>query len=86
MPKLTVNRVLVMVLLAGLPSAFANSTPGAGDTQPPDLSVELGHADFLTYCATCHGVGGKGDGTVAEFLTIDAADLTQLRKKNVGSL
>ena len=30
------------------------------------------------------GVGGKGDGTVAEFMTIAAADLTNLSKLNSG--
>ena len=85
MPKVTVSRVLVAALLAGLPGALANSTTEVGDGQPAGLAHELGRADFLTYCAACHGVSGKGDGTVAEFLTITAADLTQLRKKNAGS-
>lgn len=48
------------------------------------LMTDLGKGDFNTYCAACHGVGGKGDGTVAEFLTIPAADLTQLKKLNAG--
>jgi mono/diheme cytochrome c family protein len=82
--KLTVRRVLVMAFLAGSPGALANPTTGASDAQPAGLGIELGRADFLTYCAACHGVGGKGDGTVAEFLTITAADLTQLRKMNAG--
>lgn len=84
MRKLTMSRVLVMAFLAGSPGALAHSTTGVGDAQPAGLEVELGRADFLTYCAACHGVGGKGDGTVAEFLTITAVDLTQLRKKNAG--
>ena len=48
------------------------------------LVKNLGASDYRTYCAACHGVAGKGDGTVAEFLTIAAADLTQLKKKNAG--
>ena len=84
MPKLTLSRFLVMALLAGLPCALVNSTPGMGSSKPAGVGHESGHADFLTYCAACHGVEGKGDGTVAEFLTITATDLTQLSKKNAG--
>ncbi|MCX7344155.1 MAG: c-type cytochrome [Alphaproteobacteria bacterium] len=40
---------------------------------------------FRTYCAACHGVSGNGDGTVAEFLTIAAPDLTTLTKRNAGT-
>lgn len=84
MPQLTMSRVLFLAFLAALPAAHANSPSQVSSAQTPGLAVELGHADFLTYCATCHGIGGKGDGTVAEFLTIEAADLTQLRKRNGG--
>jgi mono/diheme cytochrome c family protein len=73
-----------MAFLAGSPGAIANSPTAVGDARPAGLGIELGRADFLTYCAACHGVGGRGDGTVAEFLTIAAADLTQLKKLNAG--
>ena len=49
---------------------------------PRGISIDLGRQDFRTYCAGCHGVGGGG--TVAEFLTITAADLTRLSKLNSG--
>ena len=84
MSKLPSSHILVIAFLAGLPGALANSTTNIGDGHPASLGHQLGRADFLTYCAACHGVGGKGDGTVAEFLTITATDLTQLRKKNAG--
>jgi Cytochrome c len=80
MQKINLSRFLVAVFLAGFPGGLAASTPGAGNSR----SEELGRADFLTYCAACHGVEGKGDGTIAEFLTITAADLTKLSKKNAG--
>jgi mono/diheme cytochrome c family protein len=47
-------------------------------------SIEAGKADFMTYCAACHGVSGRGEGSVAEFLTISAADLTKLAMGNKG--
>ena len=85
MPKVTMKIVFALALLAGLPCTLANSTTKAGTTQPAGLAHDLGRTDFVAYCAACHGVSGKGDGTVAEFLTITAVDLTQLRKMNAGS-
>ncbi len=85
MLKLTAGRVLILALLVGLPGALALSVTAQGSGVAANVGQEPGHADFLTYCAACHGVGAKGDGTVAEFLTINAADLTQLKKKNGGT-
>lgn len=84
MSELTLSRILVMVLLVGFPGALFSSTTSAGNSQPADVGHELGRTDFITYCAACHGVEGKGDGTIAEFLTITATDLTHLSKRNAG--
>lgn len=84
MPRKCLNIVLSLGFIVGLP-LIANSTTKVRETQPTRLVLELGHTDFLNYCAACHGVGGKGDGTVAEYLTLTAPDLTQLRKMNAGS-
>jgi mono/diheme cytochrome c family protein len=40
---------------------------------------------FTTYCAVCHGTGGKGDGPAANALKKRPADLTQLARKNNGT-
>jgi hypothetical protein len=47
-----------------------------------ESSISAGKVEFMTYCATCHGVSGTGEGTVAEFLIIEAADLTKMAKNN----
>ena len=39
---------------------------------------------YLSYCASCHGTSGKGDGRVAKFLTQKPADLTKLSDANGG--
>lgn len=44
-----------------------------------------GAADFATYCAGCHGAGGKGDGEMAAGLDKRPADLTTLSAKNGGT-
>jgi hypothetical protein len=83
MLKFAFGPLLMVVLLAVGPSAAA-TTKTANDTKAGGLDLELGHTDYTTYCAACHGVDARGDGSVAEFLTINAADLTQLSKRNGG--
>ena len=43
-----------------------------------------GAEDFATYCAACHGAGGKGDGPAAEGLDRKPADLTRIAARNGG--
>jgi len=39
---------------------------------------------YKAYCASCHGVEGKGDGPATQALKAPATDLTQLSNKNGG--
>ena len=52
----------------------------------PALAEEdtIGSDEYRISCMSCHGVGGKGDGTIAKFLTVQPSDLTQLAKNNGG--
>jgi mono/diheme cytochrome c family protein len=45
-----------------------------------DSAVDM----FKTYCASCHGVDGKGHGPAAESLKMPPSDLTVLNQKNGG--
>lgn len=74
--KLSSAGAIGLMILVGGTVVQANS-------QTP-IPADFGRGDFMNYCAACHGVGGKGDGTVAEFLTISAADLTQMALRNGG--
>ncbi|NKX46232.1 c-type cytochrome [Roseicyclus persicicus] len=40
--------------------------------------AEAGRALYLEFCATCHGLEARGDGVMAEVLTIAPPDLTGL--------
>jgi hypothetical protein len=40
----------------------------------------------MANCASCHGIGGKGDGPNAAYLNRKATDLTTLAKNNGGVL
>jgi len=51
---------------------------------PLPAPVPSGAEDFATYCAVCHGPGGKGDGAMASTLDRRPADLTSLARRNGG--
>jgi mono/diheme cytochrome c family protein len=44
-----------------------------------------GQNDFQVFCSSCHGVAGKGDGTLAGSLRKRPSDLTKLAQRNDGS-
>lgn len=44
----------------------------------------IGSSEFLNSCAPCHGVGGRGDGPVAEHLNLAPTDLTRMAEQNEG--
>ena len=43
-----------------------------------------GAALFTRYCATCHGLQGRGDGPTATIISIPPTDLTRLTAENGG--
>lgn len=59
------------VLLLGAPAAAQD--------------VERGRQFFLDHCATCHGPAARGDGPMAEVLSVPPADLTRLAAENGGT-
>lgn len=44
----------------------------------------IGADEYRTSCLSCHGVGGRGDGPLAQFLTVKPTDLTALARNNGG--
>ena len=46
---------------------------------------EWAKADYINYCASCHGVAGAGDGPMEDQLKGKPSDLTVLAKNNGGS-
>lgn len=55
-----------------------------GDRPNPGAAASGGQS-FRTYCASCHGAEGKGDGPLAEHLKVAPADLTQISQSNNGT-
>lgn len=51
----------------------------------PEAPVSMGRADYDTFCADCHGADGRGDGPVADGLSVAPSDLTLLSANNGGT-
>ena len=78
------ERLLPWVLIMFALPILQSPPSWAQSTVPPDIFL-AGRADFMTYCATCHGRQGVGDGPVAKQLVTNPADLTVLKKNNGGT-
>ena len=50
-----------------------------GSTFPPE-----GQQTFMTYCASCHGVRGEGDGPAASAMRVTVPNLRTLSERNGG--
>ncbi len=68
------------LLLFGGPFVAAHA---ASDAEPDPTSQETwsagnasGQGNFESYCVTCHGAEGKGDGVLAESLDVKPRDLS----------
>lgn len=46
--------------------------------------LETGKQHFEDYCATCHGIGAKGDGPMSGVLTLPPTNLTLLASERGG--
>ena len=64
------SRVLSTALALGTAAALL----ACGESTAPPTGEEL----YLTYCASCHGRDGRGNGPVAEVLEREPTDLTRL--------
>jgi mono/diheme cytochrome c family protein len=78
-----------LLLAAGV--AAAGDT-GGGTAQPPDtrpaeggVRAVSGAYAYRTYCASCHGTDGRGEGPLAESLRFVPPDLTRIAKRSGGS-
>jgi mono/diheme cytochrome c family protein len=73
-PSLCISLIPVFLFWIGASLSFAQEDEISG----------AGRFQYQTYCATCHGVSGAGDGRMADVLLSKPADLTRLSKGNEG--
>lgn len=50
-----------------------------------DLPAMSGQELYRRFCASCHGVGGQGDGPVASALSVEVPDLTLIARRHGGT-
>jgi len=75
------HKLVIGVALIGSVMFGVNSVGAASDDLMPN---ERQKADYVNYCAPCHGVGGEGNGPMASELKAKPANLTLLSKENGG--
>ncbi len=51
---------------------------------PDAAAAAKGQIIYVRYCASCHGVAGRGDGAIAADLRVPPTDLTRLAAKRGG--
>ncbi len=77
-------RTLVALIATLFPAAAVGQQAQSQRTPDKRASTERGKELFSEYCASCHGISGKGDGPAAPILKIPPADLTVLATHNKG--
>ena len=78
--------VLRWIGCSGVIVALASGTWASGQAATPqEPATGRGRQLFRTYCASCHGSAGRGDGPMAQYLTVPPANLTALAARNKGT-
>lgn len=76
-------RPLFLMLPLAAAAALAACLPAGTPTR--SSATPTGAEDFATYCVTCHGPGGLGNGEQAASLPKRPANLTTLSARNGGT-
>jgi mono/diheme cytochrome c family protein len=77
--RITVNGMAALGLLMIGMMAVPAAKGGEGQVSPSQFD---GKGLYRSYCASCHGEAGRGDGPIAAHLKPQPADLTQIAKRN----
>lgn len=68
--------------ISGLITATLLWTIPATSLAAEEEVIAGGEIEFQWHCASCHGEGAKGNGTMAKYLGLKPRDLARLNKKN----
>lgn len=80
----TTTTLISAIVILGLASFAADQKVVIKKVTTPHTSAANGQEMYQSYCASCHGKAGKGDGPAASALKTPPTDLTTLSKSNNG--
>ena len=85
------TKLTYLILMAGIGSAALvgipqETAPRVSHEPIPRVFAGSGQLMYASYCASCHGTKGLGDGPAAPALKVLPTDLTSLSRKNGGCL
>lgn len=80
----TATLVLIAATRSDAPSADSGTSLVQSGTTSSAQQKTTGQYFFRTYCASCHGTSGMGDGPLASSMRRRPANLTEIAKRNGG--
>lgn len=75
--------ILVLAAVATVAALFVAGPVSAQSSE--GAQAAYGKTVYRVYCASCHGLEARGDGKLAEYLTIKPSDLTRISARNDGT-
>jgi mono/diheme cytochrome c family protein len=78
------ERRVPMLALVSMAALIVCAAAQTANHIPPVIRPVDGASIFRNYCATCHGLDGRGSGPVSEALKGEVPDLTRLSQRNDG--
>ena len=79
------SALAILIVMLGFGSFVTGQEQPKANKEMPAMTPEIvGQEMFRSYCASCHGLDGKGKGPAAPALKKQPPDLTLLSKKNGG--
>ena len=85
MPKFISVTLMAGVTLAASFGMAQQPTPRIKNVPIEQTSPASGQQMYVTYCAVCHGVDGRGNGPAVPALKVPPTDLTTLSLRNGGT-
>lgn len=82
---MTRRATLVLIVIVLFTATFAFSQTKISKTPAPYTSAASGQEMYKAYCASCHGLDGKGNGPAASALKNTVPDLTTIKSRNGGT-
>ena len=79
-----IRRLFVSLLMLTVVFVLCAAQTRIENKTAPMTPAASGKDMYKAYCASCHGLDGKGTGPAAAAMKAPLPDLTQLSKKNAG--